>query len=1149
MGRKNFTKLIAPPLLRCVTAVFLLLFLRQSDAIAMQDSLSVNLQGKKVTIASVFKTLQRQTGFIVFYSNSILNDQEKVDVNFVHAGVKQVMDYLVEGRGLTYKIKDRFILLRKETRKPAPVLPPSTVETEHAAINQDIQITGLVTDSSGSPLPGVTVFVKNAKSLGTTTDLHGQYILKVPDHATLVYSMVGFGQQEIPVEGKTVINVRLMPATTTLGEAVVVAFGKQKKEDVVGAVTSINPDELKVPSSNLTTALAGRLAGVIAYQRSGEPGEDNADFFIRGVTTFGYKKSPLILIDGIESTTTDLARLQPDNIANFSILKDATATALYGSRAANGVILIRTKEGQEGKAKIFARVENSVSMPTKNVQLADPVTYMKLADEAVLTREPLGTLPYTDEKIDNTIAGTNKYMYPATDWRKALIKNYTMNQRANLSVSGGGKVARYYVAGAISRDNGILKVDPRNNFNSNIKLTSYTLRSNVNVNITSSTEMAIRLSGTFDDYTGPISGGADLFGDIMRTNPVRFPAYYPVDADHIYVKHIMFGNYDDGSGNYYLNPYAELEKGYKNYSRSTMNAQFEVKQDLSFLTEGLDLNVMLNTQRYAYFDVTRAYNPFWYEATSYNRKENSYKLVLMNEDQGTEYLSYSPSPRTVQSSFYLQSTLNYSHTFNKKNDVNGLFVFMAQNRLTGNVTDLQSSLPFRNVGLAGRATYSYDHRYYAEFDFGYNASERFYKNHRWGFFPSVGVAWNISNEQFWQPFKGVVSNLKLRATYGLTGNDDIGSAEDRFLYLSNVNMNDADHGAVFGYDNAYSRSGISESRYSNTSITWETATKANLGMDLTLFGKWDITADVYKQVRSNILMTRTATPATMGLSVQPQANIGKAEGKGIDLSVDYKQSFARTLWLQARANFTYAASKFLIYEEYDYKNEPWKSHVGYSINQQWGYLAERLFVDDAEAAKSPLQSFGDYGGGDLKYYDVNNDGQITTLDQVPIGYPTSPEIVYGFGFSAGYKGFDISAFFQGLGRESFWIDANATAPFIDQHQLLKAYADDHWSEDNQNINALWPRLSTNSVGVDNNSQRSTWFMRNGAFLRLKELEIGYSLPQRSIERLYMKSLRIYLNTTNSLLWSKFKLWDVEMGGNGLGYPIQKVFNAGVQMNF
>lgn len=1030
----------------------------------------------------------------------------------------------------------------------------------------DKEVSGLVTDSSGSPLPGVTVIVKNQPSVGTTTDLNGRYILKVADNAVLLFTMLGFQQQEIATAGKTVINVRLMPSSTTLGETVVVAFGKQKKEDVVGAVTSINPAELKVPSSNLTTALAGRLSGVIAYQRSGEPGADNADFFIRGVTTFGYKKDPLILIDGIESTSNDLARLQPDDIENFSILKDATATALYGSRAANGVILIKTKEGKEGKAKIFLRLENSFSMPTDNVELADPITYMKLQNEAVLTRDPLGVLPFFDKQIDNTIAGVNPYMYPTTDWKKALIRNYTSNQRANLNVSGGGKVARYYVAGGVSKDNGILKVDPRNNFNSNIKLITYSLRSNVNVNITKSTELAIRLSGTFDDYTGPIEGGTGIYREIMRSNPARFPAYYPVDSDHIFVKHIMFGNFDDGSGQFYLNPYADLEKGYKNYSRSVMNAQFEIKQDLTFLAEGMNLDVLLNTQRYAYFDVTRQYSPYWYQAVGYNKRNNSYKLNLLNEEKGTEYLNYDPGDKVNQSSFYLQSTLNYGHTFNDKHEVNGLMVFMVQNRLTGNATDLQASLPFRNVGLAGRATYAYDHRYYAEFDFGYNASERFYKNYRWGFFPSVGLAWNISNESFWEPLKNTVSNLKFRATYGLTGNDDIGSASDRFFYLSKVDMNDNAKGATFGRDNAYSRPGISVSRYSNTSITWEKATKANLGMDLTLFGKWDITADIYKEVRSNILMIRAATPAELGLSAQPQSNIGKAEGKGIDLSLDYKQSLGNTLWLQARANFTYAASKFLVYEEYDYKNAPWKSHIGYSVNQQWGFLAERLFVDETEAAKSPRQNFGEYGGGDIKYRDVNGDGQITSLDQVPLGFPTTPEIVYGLWFSGGFKGFDVSAGLQGLGRESFWIDAEATAPFVSyryqsekdngqftdmvlQNQLLKAYADSHWSEENQDLHALWPRLSTTTIGNENNSQRSTWFMRNGAFLRLKQVEIGYTLPESLTKKLFMQSLRIYVSGTNLFCWSAFDLWDVEMGGNGLGYPVQKVYNAGIQMNF
>lgn len=1021
--------------------------------------------------------------------------------------------------------------------------------------SQQKEVRGLVTDTSGGPMPGVTVVVKASPHIGTTTDINGRYVLAVPGQSTLVFSMIGFTSREMPINNRDVINLVLTTASSQLGETVVVAFGRQKKTEVVGAVTTINPRDLKVPASNLTTALAGRMAGVIAYQRSGEPGQDNADFFIRGVTTFGYKKDPLILIDGIELTSTDLARMQPDDIASFSIMKDATATALYGSRAANGVILVTTKEGKEGKASISLRLENSVSSPVKNVELADPITYMRLGNEAVLTRDPLGILPYSDQKIDNTIAQVNPHMYPATDWRKSLFKDYTMNQRANLNVNGGGSVARYYVAGSFNQDNGILNMDKRNNFNSNISLKTYTLRSNVNVNLTKSTEMIIRLSGTFDDYTGPIDGGADLYRKVMRTNPVLFPAWYPADDDHRHVRHIMFGNYENGN---YLNPYADMVKGYKDYSRSVMSAQFELKQDLYFLVKGLSARTLLNTTRNTYFDVTRKYNPFYYQATSYNKEDDSYKLSLINEDKGTEYLDYQPGEKTVNSSFYMESALNYTRLLNDKHNISGMLVFMVRNKLTGNGVDLQASLPFRNVGLAGRGTYSYDNRYFAEVNFGYNGSERFYNTNRYGFFPSAGLAWNVSNEKFWAPFKNVVNNLRLRGSYGFAGNDDIG--DGRFLYLSNVNMNDPDRGAVFGRDNGYGRDGISVSRYSDPTITWETAEKTNIGLELGLFDKVALQIDYYREHRSNILMSRSAIPAEMGLSAQPEANIGEAKGQGIDISLDYSKFFKNGFWIQARGNFTYTTSKYLVYEEYKYGKEWWKSRIGYSTAQQWGYIAERLFVSDKEALNSPFQNFGEYRGGDIKFRDVNGDGQITELDQVPIGYPTLPEIVYGFGFSVGFRDFDLSAFFQGLGRESFWIDVNATSPFaayryrsdelpgvILQNQLLQAYANDHWSEDNRNLYALWPRLST--TVNNNNAQQSTWFMRNGAFLRLKSVELGYTLSKKRANRMFMRNLRVYLSGLNLLSWSKFKLWDAEMAGNGLGYPVQRVFNIGAQASF
>lgn len=1030
--------------------------------------------------------------------------------------------------------------------------------TNESSRGQTTEIRGTVRDSTGATLPGVSITVKNQNSIGTTTDLNGKYILDVPSpDVTLVFSIVGYESQEIPVAGQTIIDVQLNPSASQLDEAVVVAFGRQKRTDLIGSVTSINPSELKVPSSNLTTALAGRLAGIIAYQRSGEPGADNAEFFIRGVTTFGYKKDPLILIDNIELTSTDLARLNPDDIASFSIMKDATATALYGARGANGVILVTTKEGKEGKAKISFRVENSMSMPTRDIELADPVTYMRLYNEAILTRDPLGELMYSDEEINNTIPGSGSYIFPTVDWRKTLFKDFAMNQRANLSVSGGGKVARYYVAGAFTKDNGVLRVDPRNNFNNNIDLRTSTLRANVNINITPTTELITRLGATFDDYTGPIYSGGGFYTRVMRANPAKFPAYYPMDDDHRHVKHIMFGNTAEGN---YLNPYADMVRGYKDYERSNMNAQFQITQGLDFVTQGLSARALINTARISFFDMVRQYSPFYYTRGGYSIRDNTYQVFIVNEESGTDYLDYNPNngSQLINSSVYLETAVNYNRTFAEKHNFSGMLVYIMRGALDANRGTLQGSLPYRNVGLSGRTTYAYDSRYYAEFNFGYNGSERFYKDQRFGFFPSAGVAWSVSNEKFWEPLKNVVNNLRLRGTYGLVGNDAIG--EGRFLYLSEVNPNNPNMGAVFGRNNGDSRNGVSVARYSDPLITWETAAKMNLALEMSLWNKWNFVGEFFREHRTNILQDRVSTPASMGLWQTPSANIGEATGKGVDMSLDYNQSFASGAWLQARANFTYATSAFKVFEEYDYENEWWKSRIGYPMNQQWGYIAESLFVDEAEVANSPRQNFGRYEAGDIKYRDINGDGQITALDQVPIGFPTMPEIVYGFGFSFGYKGLDVSSFFQGASRESFWIDPHATTPFVSYHysdaernsgtvftnQLMKAYADSYWSEDNRDLYALHPRLSVNHI--ENNTQRSTWFMRNGAFLRLKQVELGYSLPRSWTDRVHMENIRLYVNGTNLLTFSQFKLWDVEMAGNGLRYPVQRVFNLGLQVS-
>lgn len=1019
---------------------------------------------------------------------------------------------------------------------------------------QTITVKGSVFSENKESLPGATVIIKGTTK-GSITDMDGNFTIEASPEAVLVVSYLGMEKQEVEIKGRTTVNVILKELRDELEEVTIVAFAKQKKESVISSISTVKPTELKVPSSNLTTALAGRMAGMIAYQTSGEPGKDNAQFFIRGVTTFGYKKDPLILIDNIELSADDLARLNVDDIASFSIMKDATSTALYGARGANGVIMVTTKEGKEGPAKVSVRLENSISTPTRMVDLADPITYMRLGNEAVVTRNPLGVTPYSQEKIDQTIAAKNPYVYPAVDWYDELFKSQTMNQRVNFNISGGGKVARYYIAASYTKDNGIIKMDKQNNFNSGIDLQKFNVRSNININLTSTTEASIRFQGTFDDYTGPVDGGDALFKKVMRTNPVLFPKYFPKVDEYVHSTHILFGNYEDGT---YLNPFADMVKGYKEYNRTLIIAQGEIKQNLNMLTEGLSARGLISTTRYSYSDVVRQYKPFFYQIASYNRPQDKYKLHLLNPTGGEENLSYEPGGKDVETTNYMELSMAYNREF-YKHGISGMLVYTRQERRVSNANDLQKSLPYRNQGLSGRFTYAFDQKYFGEFNFGYNGSERFSTNERFGFFPSLGIGYLISNEKFFEPLTKYVNKLKLKYTYGLVGNDAIGDENDRFFYLSNVNTNDGGKQQQFGNDYGFAPNGITVTRYANSFITWETAKKTNIGLELGLFDDIEIQVDLFKEYRKDILMERSYIPSTMGLSAAVKANVGEASSKGIDMSVDYSFISGKDFWLTGRGNFTYAKSEFKVVEEPDYQaqNTPWRSQVGQSLNQRWGYIAERLFIDDADISNSPDQSgLGFYEAGDIKYKDINKDGRITEADMVPIGYPTTPEITYGFGLSTGFKDFDFSLFFQGNARTSFWIDPKAISPFIDtdgddnvrsSNAMLRIIAENHWSEGNRNPYAFFPRLANREM--ENNYQTSTWWMRDGSFMRLKSVEVGYSFPKKILRKIGVDGLRIYLSGTNLFTISNFKLWDPEMGSNGLGYPIQRIYNIGLNLNF
>ena len=1016
-------------------------------------------------------------------------------------------------------------------------------------------VNGIVLDNENVPVVGANIIEKNSTTNGTISDFDGKFSISINIGSRLEVSYVGFKTELITIKNDRFLEIKLVENLNTLDEVTIVAYGQQKKSSVIAAVTSINPEELRVPTSNLTTSLAGRIAGVIAYQRSGEPGRDNAEFFIRGVSTFGYARSPLILIDGIETTSTDLARLQPDDIASFSIMKDATATSLYGARGANGVILVTTKVGIEGVVKINVRYEKSYSAPTKSLQIADPITYMRLHNEALTTRNPLSGRIYSQEKIlISQDPNRNLMAYPTVNWFDELLDDYTLNSRFNFNLSGGGKIARYYLASTINTDNGNLKVDPRNNFNNNIKFNRVSLRSNIDVNLTETTKVALKFNGNFDDYVGPLDGGTQVYEKAMKANPVLYPKIYEPDSQFQNSTHALYGNF--GQFGDYLNPYADLMRGYKDESYNNFLATVEIKQDLNFIADGLKLRFLGNTSRYSFYNLERKYNPFYYSLGNYDFQSDSYTLVALNPNQGTEYLEYSEGNKIINNSTYFEGAINYNKTFNKKHEVSGMIIGIMRELKNANAGNLQSSLPFRNLGVSGRFTYAYDEKYFTELNFGYNGSERFAKSERFGFFPSFGLGWFVSNEQFMKKYESVISKLKLKATYGIVGNDQIGSSSDRFFYISQVNLNDGSLGAPFGIEFGNYTNGVSINRYANDQITWEKAKMLNLGVELNLFNNIEIQADYFTEKRSNILMDRAQIPSTMGLQAPVRANVGEASSNGYEFTLDYKNNIGKDLFLGLRANFSYADSKYEVYEELDYVTAglPWRSRIGLNLSQPYGYIAERLFIDEADISNSPLQTFGDYMPGDIKYKDINNDGIIDINDEVPIGYPTTPKIIYGFGMSASYKKVDFSFFFQGSAQSSFFIDAYNSSPFIDTYggaignnALLKAWANNHWSENDRNLYAAWPRLSDQLI--DNNNRNSTWWLRDGTFLRLKSVEIGYSVNNNFTSKLKLSNARLYFTGTNLLTFSKFKIWDVEMGGNGLGYPIQLGINFGINLNF
>lgn len=1100
------------------------------SGLAYQQSAKFTVSMKNVTLKELFAYIEDKSEFVFFYQPSLINDKVKVSVEVKDETIKQFLDKALANTAIFYEIKDRQIVLsRKGETSPTP-----------NQIKKKIQ--GLVKDEHGDPVIGASVLIKNSKN-GVVTDIDGLFTIPVnKENDVLVISYMGFTPQEVHSSGEKLLVVVLKEDTKSLEEVVVVGFGTQKKESVVGAVQTLRPAELRVPSSNISNALGGRLAGVIAVQRSGEPGQDQSNFWIRGISTFvGSAQSPLIFIDGVEASSGDLDALPPEAIENFSILKDAAATALYGARGANGVMLVTTRTGKNmEKTQINVRVTQSFQAPTQTLQIADGVQYMNMYNEADLARKPNlkpSEMRFQPERIQGTAEGRNPYIFPNVNWMDYLFKKMQLSQSANLNVTGGTNRMDYFLSASINNDSGMLKSDPNNKFDNNIRNLRYSFQANVNAKLTPTTKVGVRINSQILNYSGSSAGTGTIYSQIFQSPGVYFSPTLPAQngEDHILFGNTTGGPINDGGGRYY-NPYATMVAGYTNRNESTVTSSFTIDQDLKFITKGLSIKGLVSFKNWTQTSVTRSFNPFYYKVTNFEQQpDGNYSYEYESMNTGRTSLSTSNS-NTGDRFVNLQAMLDYHRMFGK-HDVTGMLVYLQRdyNVNAPGSNDFYATLPERNQGIAGRVTYGYDARYLAEVNFGYNGSENFQEGHRFGFFPSIALGYLISNEQFFQPLSKVISSLKIRGSYGLVGNS---FTNPRFPYLTQVDLNG--WGYKFGDQWQNGGSGAVITKYGTGDAHWEIGRKMNVGIDLGLFNKVNLSVDYFQENRSDIFLERRTIPSELGLvyGATPMANLGKVKNQGIDMTLDYNHTVNKDFFISAKGTFTFARNKLIDRDEpvVDY---PYLSDLGQPLYRQRGLVAIGLFKDQEDIDNSPVQTFSSSVlPGDIKYADLNGDNKIDKQDRTQFGYSTeAPEIIYGLGTTLKYKNWDLSLFFQGISRVS--IQMSGMHPFGgDANTVLKFIADDYWSEQNPNPNAAYPRLDLN-VNL-NNSQASTYWSRDGSFFRLKNMEIGYSY----------KFLRLYLAGQNLFTISKFKNWDPELGsGSGMTYPTMVTGTIGAQLTF
>ena len=1105
-------------------------------------TLSVSMSNS--TLREVLKTIEKSSQFVFFYLDDAVNLERKVSIDSKNKNIEEILSELFEGTSCTYRISDRQIFISGKA-------PASTEQQQNKR-----KISGRVTDIKGEPLIGVNVTV-DGDANGSITNMDGLYeIFVTKKSVVLKFTYIGFKTSEIRTNASTnIYDVTLEEQVNELEETVIVGYGTQRKISNIGAQSSMKMEDIKTPSASLTTTLAGRLAGVVAVQRTGEPGKDAADIWIRGIST-PNTSSPLVLVDGVERSFNDI---DPEDIESLTTLKDASATAVYGVRGANGVILIKTKPGKVGKPTVSADYYESFTRFTKMVDLADGITYMNAANEA-MRNDGIAT-KYTEDQIRNTIAGKDPYLYPNVDWLKEIFNDWGHNRRVNVNVRGGSEKVAYYASVSYFNETGMTVTDKNiDTYDSKMKYSRYNFTTNLNIDVTPTTKVEIGAQGYLGEGNYPAISSADLYNAAMSISPVEYPKMFFVNGEAFVP--------GTSTNNNFNNPYSQAtRRGYDNLTKNQIYSNLRVTQDLDMLTKGLKLTAMYAFDVYNEIHVhqDRAESTYNFLDTSVPYDMNG-QPILQRIYEGSNVLSYKQETSGNKKT-YLEASLNYDRTFNDDHRVSALFLFNQQSKLLYPKGTLEDAIPYRMMGIAGRATYSWKDRYFAEFNIGYNGAENFSPKHRFGTFPAFGVGWVVSNEKFWQPLSKAVSFLKIRYTDGKVGNSEV--SDRRFMYLDQMKEN-GDYGYKFG-PNGTKWSGY-ETVNMAVDLIWEESRKQDLGIDLKLFNdNLSIVFDLFKERRENILLKREhSIPSFLGYNTSaPYGNIGIIENKGFDGTIEYNKRINKDWVIALRGNVTFNKDKWIQGELPEQKYE-WMNQYGHNINGVKGYVAEGLFtqaeiddmarwesLSDANKAITPkpfASQFGTVKAGDIKYKDLNNDGQIDAYDQTYISRGDVPTTVYGFGFTVGWKDLSVGMMFQGVAGAERVLNGSSVNPFNGGGGSGNLYSNigDRWTEEKPDQNAFYPRLSYGSETTSNinNFQKSTWWVRNMNFLRLKTLQISYNLPKPWVNKVHLKNAAVYVMGTNLFTLSRFKLWDPELNtDNGASYPNTTSYSVGINFTF